>query len=88
VQSYHARPWHRGAGVKRRLCTLDSSPERWLVAAERVAAAEGSRVWKPNSPPRTVLIRGGRQVSRAPELCLRARPRVRAPFWVYFGLNL
>jgi hypothetical protein len=40
---------------------------------EEVVAAEGSRVLKPNSPPRPILIRGGRRVSRDPELDLRAR---------------
>jgi hypothetical protein len=54
-----------GAAISRR--------RRWRKAA---AAAEGSRVWKPNSPPRTVLIRGEPRISRGPELSLRARPRV------------
>jgi hypothetical protein len=60
---------------------LDFSPEYWG------GGGGGSRIWKPNSPPLPLLIRGGRAVSREGELVILVRPRVRAPIWPSFGPN-
>jgi hypothetical protein len=59
------------ATTERRQRRRNCSPERRQAAVEEVVAVEGSRVWKPNSPPRPLLIRGCRRVFRASELVLR-----------------
>jgi hypothetical protein len=57
------------------------------ATAEGVEATEESRVWKPDSPPRPLLIRGVRAVSREAKLLIRARPRVQVSFLPSFGPN-